>query len=62
MNNDGQLFTVCCVNCNDHVFKFSQNVLEEYGVVFLKCPECEEKTEVTYSGLDGVAIKKAKHY
>jgi hypothetical protein len=61
MNHEEQLFTVCCVNCNEHVFKFSKNVLEEYGVVFLKCPECAEETEVTYNGLDGVAIKQAKY-
>jgi hypothetical protein len=62
MNHDEQLFTVCCVNCNKHIFKFSQNLLEEYGVVFLKCPECAEETEVAYNGLDGVAIKQTKHY
>jgi hypothetical protein len=61
MNNGEQLFTVCCVNCNGHMFKFSKNLLEEYGVLFLKCPECAEETEVTYNGLDGVAIKQAKH-
>jgi hypothetical protein len=61
MNDGEQLFAVCCVNCNGHVFKFSKNLLEEYGVVFLNCPECAEETEVTYDGLNGVAIKQTKH-
>jgi hypothetical protein len=61
MNNGRQLFTVCCVNCNGHAFKFSKNLLEEYGVVFLKCPECAEETEVAYNGLNGVTIKQTKH-
>jgi ribosomal protein S27E len=58
--NEEQLFTVCCVNCNNRAFKFSKNLLEEYGVVFLKCPECAEETEVTYNGLNGVDIKQVK--
>ncbi|MDR2782525.1 MAG: hypothetical protein LBB48_01545 [Treponema sp.] len=57
---DEQLFTVCCVNCNKRIFKFSQNFLEEYGIVFLKCPERAEATEVTYDGLNGVTIKQTK--
>jgi hypothetical protein len=61
MNDGEQLFAVCCVNCNEHTFKFSQNMLEEYGVVFLKCPKCAEETEVTYNGLNGVDIKQTKH-
>jgi hypothetical protein len=59
--NGEQLFTLCCVNCNGHAFKFSKNLLEEYGVLFLQCPECAEETEVTYNGLNGVAIKQTKH-
>jgi hypothetical protein len=62
VNNGEQLFTLCCVNCNGHVFSFSRNLLEEYEVVSLKCPECAEETEVTYNGLDGVAIRQVKHY
>jgi transcription elongation factor Elf1 len=62
MNTDEQLFTVSCVNCNNHIFKFSQNMLEEYGVIFLRCPECGEETEVTYNGLNGIDIKQTKHY
>jgi hypothetical protein len=44
------------------MFKFSRNLLEENGVVFLKCPECAEETEVTYNGLNGIVIKQTKHY
>jgi hypothetical protein len=55
MNNE-ELFTVCCVNCGVHQFKFSQNLLEEYAVVFLRCPECAKETQVEYNGLNGVTI------
>jgi transcription elongation factor Elf1 len=61
INHEGQLFTVSCVNCNNHVFKFSQNILEEYGVVFLECPECAIETEITWNRLDGVTIQQATY-
>lgn len=60
MNNEDQLFTVCCVNCGVHQFKFSQNFLEKYMEIFLKCPECAEETAITYSSHNGVAIRQIK--
>jgi hypothetical protein len=62
INQDEQLFAVGCANCNEHIFRFSKNLLEEYGVIFLQCPECWEETKVTYNGLNGIDIKKVKHY
>jgi uncharacterized Zn finger protein len=56
MDNEEQLFTVCCVNCGVRQFKFSQNLLEEYLEIFLRCSECGETTIVRYS----IAIEKQK--
>jgi hypothetical protein len=62
INQDEQLFAVGCANCNEHIFRFSINLLEEHGPVYLRCPECNEETEVSYNGLDGVSIAKVRHF
>jgi len=58
MDNDEELFAVSCVNCNGHVFKFSRNLLEKSGDVYLKCPKCNAETKVSYQGISGVNIEK----
>jgi hypothetical protein len=52
------LFSVSCVNCNNHIFRFSKNLMETEGQVILLCPNCKEDTKVTYDSISGVAIGK----
>ena len=58
MSNEDMLFSVSCVNCNNHIFKFSKNLLEENGDIYLKCPNCNEETKVTHKSINGVIIEK----
>ena len=58
MENYEELFTVSCVNCNNHIFKFSKNLLESNECVYLKCPKCNEETKVSYLGINGIIIEK----
>jgi len=58
MVNEEELFAVSCVNCNGHIFKFSKNLLEKSGDVYLKCPECNAETKVSYKGSSGIDIEK----
>lgn len=58
MANEEELFTVCCVNCNDQIFKFSKNLLENNGIVYLKCPKCHSETTVKYEGYGTLTIGK----
>jgi len=52
-----ELFTVSCVHCNDQIFQFSRNLLEDNTHVILHCPKCGESTQVVYDSTDGVTIK-----
>lgn len=58
MANEEELFTISCVNCNNQLFNFSKNLLENTGSIYLKCPKCNEETKVTYSGINGIVIEK----
>ena len=58
MSKEDELFAVSCVACNNHTFKFSQNLLEEYWKILLKCPTCRETTVVSVSSLDGLTISQ----
>jgi hypothetical protein len=58
MTNQEELFAVSCVNCNNHIFQFSRNLLEKNGPIILICPKCKEDTKVTYDTISGVAIGK----
>jgi hypothetical protein len=58
MDNNEELFVVCCVNCNNQIFKFSKNLLEKNGDVWLKCHKCKGETHVIYNGINGVVIEK----
>jgi len=46
------------VNCNNQVFQFSKNLLENIRSIVLQCPKCKEDTQVTYDSISGVAIRK----
>ena len=58
MANNEELFTVFCVHCNDQVFKFSKNLLDENETVRLICPKCNEETKITFKGTEGIIIGK----
>ena len=58
MAKEEELFTVSCVNCNNQVFQFSMNLLENIRQIILQCPKCKEDTKVTYDTVSGVAIGK----
>jgi ribosomal protein S27E len=58
MVNEEELFTVSCVNCNNQTFKFSRNLLENTGNLYLKCPKCKEETKITNDGFGGIIIEK----
>ena len=58
MTKEEELFTVSCVNCNNQVFQFSKNLLENIRSIVLQCPKCKEDTQVTYDSISGVAIRK----
>ena len=58
MENKEELFTVSCVNCNDQIFTFSENLLKNNRDVYLKCPKCNEETKVNYNSVDGITIIK----
>jgi len=53
-----ELFTVYCVNCNVQPFKFSKNLLESNGTIYLKCPKCNTETTVKYEGYGTLTIYK----
>jgi hypothetical protein len=56
--NEEQLFSVYCINCNKQIFQFSKNLLENEGQVILQCPKCKGATKVAYDSVSGVAIGK----
>jgi hypothetical protein len=58
MTKEEELFSVSCVNCNNQVFQFSRNLLENIKSIVLQCPKFKEETQVTYDSISGVAIKK----
>jgi uncharacterized C2H2 Zn-finger protein len=58
MDNEEELFAVSCVHCNNQIFRFSKNLLEKNGSIWLKCPKCNNETKVTYEGINGVLIEK----
>ena len=53
-----ELYSISCVNCNNQVFKFSRNLLESNGDLWLKCPRCNEETHVIFKGINGIVIEK----
>jgi RNase P subunit RPR2 len=55
---DEELFSVICINCNQQLFKFSKNILEKEGQVVLQCPKCKDDTKITYDSISGIAIGK----
>ena len=57
MTDTDELYTVSCINCNGHVFKFSKNLLERTNNVYLKCPKCCIETYIHGSN-DHVQIEK----
>jgi NAD-dependent SIR2 family protein deacetylase len=57
MEKEKTLFTVSCVHCNEQIFQFSRNLLEETRKVILHCPKCGESTQVVYDSADGVTIR-----
>ena len=59
MTDEDELFAVSCVNCNNQVFKFAKNLLERNKDVYLKCPQCNKETKVTFMGSNsGIVIEK----
>jgi len=58
MDNEEELFTICCVNCNNQIFRFSKNLLVNSNDIFLKCPKFNGETHVIYNGINGVVIEK----
>jgi predicted Zn-dependent protease len=57
MDKEKELYTVSCVHCNNQIFQFSRNLLEENRKVILHCPKCGESTLVVYDSADGVTIR-----
>jgi predicted Zn-dependent protease len=57
MDKEKELYTVSCVHCNNQIFQFSRNLLEENRKVILHCPKCGESTLVVYDSADGVSIR-----
>jgi len=57
MLEERELFAVSCVHCNEQIFQFSKNLLEDNNHVILHCPKCGESTQVDYEGPDGVTIR-----
>jgi predicted Zn-dependent protease len=57
MEKEKELFTVSCIHCNNQIFQFSGNLLEENRKVILHCPKCGEYTQVVYDSADGVTIR-----
>ena len=50
VEDQGEIYTVGCIHCNNRVFRFSQNYLVDCGRVVLICPACGQYTEVTGNG------------